>query len=541
MNRWSRLDADRRVFLTGYALLLPLFLVPLWLTPVLPFLDAPFHLAIADMLGKGAGSASPYAGLYEPRFWPPPPALPWLALALLGKIVGSMAALRLLVALYVAALPLAVGALARRLGGAAMPALLAFPLAYNMALHHGFLGYAFSLPILFATLAAAAGYLGSHRRSARAHVREAVIVAALGCGLFTCHLETYAIGVVMTVAMAATARVPMRQRARSLAALLPSVALATAWTAGTPYLRGAAGGRSLAGVFTAMMGVRRAELGARSVLADLSSRFEGLPHHLLRGFRDGADRFASLAIIFLVVAIAVSLWRPTLRAPPGHALARCRLVLPAIALTGYLALPHHLDEYEAMSVAPRLAPLLVLACIAALPLSREPLFGSPARVVRGLSFAVTALGCAYAGVLGREYRAFARETADFESVVRQVPAGGRVVGLVFDGESRVMNVDSVLRGLPSLYVALRPDPRSMVALRYCGMRHVPCAPLPRASAVPAPDPWAPETFQARAGLDFFDYVLVRRGPTEERLFGGEPVDVLARSGTWAAYARRVPR
>src|SRR5688572_21502627 len=103
-RRIGRLDADGRAFLGGYGILLPLFLAPLWVTPVLPFLDAPFHLAMADMLAKGSDAASPYAGFYAPRYWPPPPALPWMALALLGKIVPATTALRLLVAAYIAAL-----------------------------------------------------------------------------------------------------------------------------------------------------------------------------------------------------------------------------------------------------------------------------------------------------------------------------------------------------------------------------------------------------------------------------------------------------
>ncbi len=537
--RLRRLDGDSRAFVVGYAILLPLFLVPLWLTPVLPFLDAPFHLAMADMLAKGSGSASPYAGFYAPRFWPPPPALPWVALALLGKVVGATAALRLLVAAYVAALPLAVAALARRLGGAARPALLAFPLTYNMALHYGFLGYAFSLPLLFAMLACVAGYLAPALTPApaRSPLRGAAVLAASGCVLFACHLETYGIGVVAMVAMVATARGAATRRALALIALLPSLALAAAWNAGTPYLRGVTTGRSLANALVAIVAIRRSEIGERSVLADLWSRLEGLPHHLLRGFHDGADRIASLALLFLIGAFALSLARPELRAPQGHALARCRVVLPAVALAGYLMLPHHFDEYEAMSVAPRLAPLVALAIIAAIPVSAEALVGTPARVARVLGYAALGLGLAYGGVLGREYRAFAREVQDFESVVLRIPAGGRVVGLVYDGESRVMNVESVLRALPSLYVALRPDPQSMVALRYCGMRHFPCRPGPRAAEVPASDPWTPERFDVRLGLAFFDFILVRSGPPKDVLFGAEPVDVLARSGTWTAYAR----
>jgi hypothetical protein len=138
-------------------------------------------------------------------------------------------------------------------------------------------------------------------------------------------------------------------------------------------------------------------------------------------------------------------------------------------------------------------------------------------------------------VLVREYRAFALEVADFRSVVARVPAGGRVVGLVFDAESNVMNVESILCGLPSLYVALRPAPSNMVALRYCGMRHFPCE--PHAPAPPAPDPWNPSAFDAPAGLAFFDYVLVR-GRAPDAVLPPERVVEIARSGVWIAYRPR---
>lgn len=519
IRRLLESDVDARWFLVGWLVLLPAFLAPLFATPILPSLDGPFHLAIADMLAK-SGDASPYAAFYQPRVWPVPPALPWAVLALLGKVVSGTTAMRVLVGLYVATLPLGVASFARSSGGAASPALLAFPLAYNLALHYGFLGYVLSLPALFGMLACTAALLRSGK------IETAVLLAFCALVLFGLHLETYAIGLVAAIAMIALSRTSSRLIAAI--AFAPSIVLLVSWHAGTPWLRGPAH-RTLGDAWSALVATRRAEIGDRSIVSDLASRIAAIPTHLLRGFRDGADEIASYALLAIVLVLVASLISPRLRAEKNHPLARARPCLLAIAFAGYLVLPHHFDAYEAMSVAPRLAPLVLCAAIASIPLRITNAIAS--KVLYG---ATLALGLAYSAVLVREYRAFAVETADFQSVVMQVPAGGRVVGLVFDGESSVMEIDSIVRGLPSAYVALRPAPSSMVALRYCGMRHFPC--VPRA-AVPAPDPWAPEAFDVTNGFPFFDYVLARG--TWPASLPHEGLVEIARSGSWVAY--RTPR
>lgn len=530
----ARLDGDARTFLGAYALLLPFALAPLAMTSVLPSIDGPFHLAMADLLARAGDAASPYAGLYEPRLWPPPPALPWLALALLGKLFGLASALRVLVALYVAALPLSIAWLARRLGGAATPALLGLPLAYNLGLHHGFLGYVFSLPVLFVTLGWLAALLEERERPAR----PALWLAVWGVVLYGCHLETFAIGGAAAVAMTLAARSSRRARALALSAWLPAAGLAALWSASTPYLRGAPN-RTAWDALSALVATRRAEVAARGFGLEAWDRVRGLHVHLLRGFRDGSDRAASLALLALLAAFALAATRADLRAPSGRPLSRARYAPPLVALAGYLLLPHHFDSYEAMSVAPRVAPLFVAAAIAALPLSPAAFAAEGARLAavarlapRALTLGAAALALVYGRVLVGEYRAFGREVADFEVVMARLPRGGRLVGLVFDGDSRVVDVDAVMRGLPSLYVARRGG---MVALRYCGMRHFPCRPLARAAEIPAPDPWAPERFDPRRGLAFFDYVLVRGDVAREVVFKGVPVHEIARSGAWVAY------
>jgi hypothetical protein len=144
---------------------------------------------------------------------------------------------------------------------------------------------------------------------------------------------------------------------------------------------------------------------------------------------------------------------------------------------------------------------------------------------------------AFAGVVVRNYQAYAREIADFQKVLAHVPEGKRVVGLVFDAESKVMDVDSIFRGVPSLYVALNPAPSSMVALRYCGMRHFPCSPVSAIDAVPAPDPWVPGRFDAKAGFAFFDYILAR-GRAPKEILPRKRIRKIAAQGAWTAFETR---
>lgn len=530
-RRWSIADCDARAFVMGYALLLPAFLMPLFVTPVLPSLDGPFHLAMADMLGKASNDASPYADFYSPRLWPVPPALPWATLALLGQILSLPSALKLLVGVYIAALPLAVAAFTRCLGGAAVPALLAFPLTYNIGLHYGFLGYTFSLPILFVMLGHAARLLDQKSRP----LCSTALLAASSSLLYGFHLETYGIGLIAALALLATARSSPLRRSLTVASLLPSVVLFAAWHVSTPYLRGPAQ-RTLADAFSALVATRKAEV-AGSWTSEVLGRLAAIPTHLLRGFRDGSDQIASVAVLLVVLAYAILALKPMFRTAPNHPLRWARPTLFVIALVAYIALPHHFDAYEAMSVAPRLAPLVVAAALAALPLRALSSRAAPSRVLRVLYAAVLIVGLTFAAVLVREYRAFARETADFHKVLARVPKGGRVVGLVFDAESKVMNVDSIFRGLPSLYVALMPAPSSMVALRYCGMRHFPCLPTARAASVPAPNPWTPDQFEVPAALAFFDYVLVR-GRVPKALLPTRHVIKIAKRGAWSAYRSR---
>src|SRR5262249_22985770 len=127
--------------------LLPLYLLPLFLTRFLPGLDLPFHLAIADSLGKSQTA-------YESHLQLSPYVLHYLALRLLSYAMPILLAHKLVVAAYIAALPWSLARLLDACGRSRVPALLAFPLAYNMPLHYGFFSFSLSVPLLLLLLAA---------------------------------------------------------------------------------------------------------------------------------------------------------------------------------------------------------------------------------------------------------------------------------------------------------------------------------------------------------------------------------------------------
>jgi hypothetical protein len=289
--------------------------------------------------------------------------------------------------------------------------------------------------------------------------------------------------------------------------------------------------------------VRRAELHGASLLSDLKGRLTVFPNHLLKGFSDGVDvKAAKLFLVLLGVYFLFGLFVQLLPVTRTQERTRAPSLLALLciifgALVAYLSLPHHLREFELMTFYPRfavlLAPLLLLLIPPALKrLHRWPLI---------LLWSINLLFCGWYGtVLVQRYRQFNMETADFENVLMATPPGGKAVGLVYQRNSKVMNVESVLIGLPSYYPIERPSSADMVPILYCGMRHMPCRLLPHSAHPPELNPWAPQQLNVAKALPYFDYFVVRSGPPPAVLFGpsGSHLEVLAHSGTWTVYRKR---
>jgi len=530
------LDADAKVFGMCFLALLPLYLAPLFVTEILPGLDLPFHLAIADMLGKRGSAASPYAGFYDGSLRVAPYAAHYIMLVALGKVMNLLAAHKLIVALYVAAMPLATASLLAACGRSRIPALLAFPLAYNLTLHYGFISFALSLPVLMLLLAQEVKHLHSQPGQVR---RSWLLAAAAALFLFLCHLQNFLFGVAAVLAFVLLVAVPWRRRLLGASTLLPALAaLAYRHFAGSTSH---AAKPTPAYTWALVKRHRLGDLGGRTFLRDFWERISVIPVHVMRGFVDKVDVEACNRLLLVIVAYFVAglvawvVWRKAKPARPQPRVWPAILLVFVGAVAAYLLLPHHLNELTLTTFFPRFAVLIPLVGIALVPAGLGRVRGWLRLLVPLPAVIICAL---YGYQLITHYRAFGKETADFVEVLHKTPPGGKAVGMVFDRASRVMRVESIFLGLPYLYVARRSAAGNMTPLPYCGLHDIPCDPKPEGAALP--NPWRPMDVAVGKTPPIFDYFFVRSPPPNVNPFGPylASVEVLARSGTWTVYRKK---
>lgn len=542
LRRWlaEGLDADATIFALCFLILLPFYWAPLFVTTILPGLDLPFHLALADMLSKAGSPDSPYAPYYDGGVRVAPYAAHYILLIALGKVMNLLLAHKVIVAAYVAGLPLATASLLSGCGRSRIPALLAFPLAYNLTLHYGFISFALSLPVLMLLLGQMVKHLLSHGR--RRVFWTWLWTAASAVTLFLCHLQNFLYGVGAALVFAIFAPVTWRRRLVAASTVLPALAAQTYWHfVGTPSAPGSSLKTSLDHAWAVVKRRRLNDLGRKTWLDDFWERIEVIPAHAMRAFDDQVNVTACKEVLILIGAYLVAgvlAWmilpkrrdgRPWMRAAPGISVAFLG------ALTAYLVLPHHLSELELMTFFPRFAVLVVLMGIVLIPAGLSRVRG----VFRWLLPIPALVICIlYGRELISHYRDFGKETADFVTVMNKTPAGGKAVGAIYNRHSRTMRIESVLVGLVDFYVAMRPAPESMAPLAYCGMRHMPCTRKPAGTELP--DPWNPHNIFPLKTVPAFDYFFVRSPPRGADPFGPYrgSMELLAQSGTWSVYHKR---
>lgn len=536
---WRATDADLRVFLLGYLALLPFFLAPVVFTKYLPGLDLPFHLSTADLLSKGVGEGSPYAGYYTIKNLWAPYSAHYIALVVIGKLVGGVAlAHNVVMVLYVASLPLTMAAFLGACGRSRIPALLAFPLAYNLCLHYGFVSFCLSMPAMLALFAALCHHLAQPRFSWGSWAA----CAASGVLLFLSHLQNLLFGLCGAAVILVFCRASLKRRGAALGSLGPTVASLLYWHFGTTFAGDAVGEKkTLAFAWQALKTARIADMagGKRPLGEDLWDRLTFIPAAALKGFADMSDVAGAKALLYVLAAylfigtLGLILPRGSTEAPPPRYRVATWIIAGG-ALFAYLALPHHLWAFELMTFFPRFAVLLLLLLIPLVPsgMRRLPWPGSLLAVAPGVL-----LGVLYGQLVLTKYRAYREEIKDFVTVLGRIPRDGKLMGIVFDRSSKVMRIESAMVGLPAYYVATRPDPRTMVPVHYCGMRHMPCE---KANQVHWHGPWMGDAFDWNSMFNLFDYYMVRHRAPTLALFApvAERLEPLAQAGEWAVFRKR---
>ncbi len=402
--RWPRLSVEEAACLG--VVLVQLALV--WAFPRFPSQDRATHVASAIAFRDLHEPGSRYGEVFERRIEPIPNWTSHLALALLTRAVEPASAEKLLVTLALLAWPLAVGLFARRpREDAALVAATAAAFSFNRALWLGFDN--FVLGVAMALLAA--GHI--ERRRERERWRDVAVVAILFLALYFTHLGAWALGAVVTLALALTSSDRIRRLTLRLVGLGPSLVLATLFLARS----GLFGSRELQRAARGLLGstATPAVPGGGGVLTTLA----------LEWFRFQAGPWA---IVLTVAALSVlaGLVASTLAAPrralPEPGLRWTLLALAGAAALGLAFGPADLGARGGFFTT-RLAlvmPGLVLAG-ACLPAS------GPLR--RGLLVAVLALGAFNLAAVGSRLDRANRDLSEFTAAL-DVVGRGRTLHLV---------------------------------------------------------------------------------------------------------------
>lgn len=540
------MSPDGQVFMVGYLLLLPLYLLPLWLTPILPGLDLPFHLSLAELLQRNAQEA-PHTGVYEIRPRLSPYLLYYLLQMALAPALGVLLAHKLIMSLCIAALPLSGARLLSCCGRSCVPALLTFPLGYSMSFFYGFVSFCLSLPLLLLVLAQVADNLDeSHDLDDNERILPALerdgLLLALTVLLFLCHLETFLFGVLAGLTLVVASDAPLVYRVRTALAFVPTLAALCWWRLVT--LHDGPPGPALRQAVALLVRHRIADLGAppswEAVARDVLARLDAFPQHLMLGLSGGVHQVAAASLGAALLAFILLGTLGVLRRGGHHEPARLvgggRAAM-ALAVMLYMALPHHLGELGITTVYPRFAVVIALLAPLMVPvwLKRLP------RPVLALSALPALAACAWYGVeLCRGFVRFGEEVADFRAVLDRAPPGQRAVGLVYDRQSRVLGIGSALVGLPHYYPLLRGGPKSLMAHPYCTLPYMPCRVKDAQQLPPDPGPFSPQKLDAARAVAYFDLFITRSPPSAAQIFGqhAAAVEHLEAAGSWVLYQRK---
>jgi hypothetical protein len=511
-----------------YAAALVLGVLPLWVAPHLPMVDLPQHLHLISVLHRLDDPTTLYPELFAARRELTPYLGYYYAVSLLHWLLPLELANRLFLSAYVAGLALALGFLLRSLGRPVWPSLLALPLAYGDSFGWGFVNYLASLPLallccgLFVRALADEG-----RRRAWAAGVGVCLVAVL---LF--HVQAFAFLGLGLPWLLLTTRVPedasarglaarLRPRLPALAGVVPGVALFFLWV----VLRLGEPAEVEAGAPWKAWGpmLSPQNLATKSFAQNRAELFQVLANLL----RDGSDQWPLYAV-GAVAACAVVLG--VVRAAPRTEGPVERWRMPGLALLAlalFFLLPFDIRGYI-YYLNTRYAHLAAVLLVGSVPVL-EPAWQ------RLLLRAGAACALLLAVLLGRGFRAFSAEAAEWDVLVQATAPRPRVMGLIFDSGSRVVRHPVFLHSAAALARARGGGTNFSFA-------STPHSPLRYRHAPPPtfPSEWRPHELDYAVQGPAYDHFLVR-GVDPSRVFGArlqQELAVAAQSGqSWLVRRR----
>jgi hypothetical protein len=382
--------------------------LPLWLARFPVAQDLPAHIETAAQIRALVAGDPTISAKYVLHGLPWPNALPTLLLAALTDVVDGLVAARVLIAVGVAAWPVALALLLRRLGRPALLAVLAVPTAFDLSFAYGFIHFVVGKPLWVLTLVATIDVVRSTpapRSSGAVAWRDAWLpmvraglpaagLAALFVALFCTHLLLFATAVPLSAALIVAVRAGWSGRLVAAAGVVAGALPAVWWwlVAQPPPTPG--GGYAFRAPFQAVQQL----------------------------WSNGGDLHPGASDVVPWVLCACGLAWACLDATPGTATRRqTGVVVLLFAGVGAFALLGPVRTPHVSVVAERFTSLTVALAVG---LSARVPSARARRVVVAVAFVAVA---SLVVDVTRHWRAFAAEDmGDFDGLLARVPPGSRV-------------------------------------------------------------------------------------------------------------------
>jgi hypothetical protein len=499
--------------------------VPLWVSPLLPMMDLPQHLATVRILHS---MDDPWYAVakYHVADFSRTQYLSWyLAVDALTHAMPLETANRVVLSLYAVGLPLSLLTLLRAHGRDPALALLAVPLVYNVFLFMGFANYVTALPLMLWGLA------WLQRCLDRPTWLRVVGLALVTLLLFYSHAQAFVLYLLLAAVtvLAGSRGLHPRHWWRSALHLLPAVLAMAVWASRSLILAGEAAWRQGHG--------GRNVTSTQVHFEPWDERLQHLSEWWLDAYRDDSD--GRLAVAWLAVLVAVVLCaqgRAVLPAEWGDPRRRwLRLKLPALlAVATFLAYLASPVSYKWIwPISYRLVPVVSLLVLVAVGYQRLAGGVWGRRLV--LLVPATGLAVVAAHTHARKAEAFAQEAGPIRAVVARAEPGKKLISLVYGAGSEVLNHAPMLH-LGQYYVV---DRGGMASFSFANFPQSPVL-YPDVGGPPTFPPrfeWTPERFDWREHGSYFDYFLIRGGgqPLAGHL---HEVELVVQDGPYRLYRKK---
>lgn len=490
-------DVGGRAFTVAFWAAIAVLCCSLFLSRTLPLVDYPQHLALAGILRRMLDPSAPERQLFETNLLSYNSAFHVLVAAL-NVVMPIDAAGKVVVSLYIVLAACATLLLLRATGRPRTRAFLVVPILVGYSFAWGFINFGLGLAIQLIVLARV---LDPRPKTTRDDVIT-VVLAVLGAWT---HLLGTALGymlmLVAIVVRVQTTKEPFATRLgrafRSGLPLLPAIAYCA-----LVYYRQ----KQLAWQNFEYGAYEGNDVFAMVKIKEFASYATGLQASLLD---------AKILSVGLGLLLLGALFRDETDEPPPV----LRWLVVA-SLVSYLIIPHVF--WATNFVFERLTFIVVLSLVMWAPRAKP-------KYEEILKLMSVSIGLAAAGSFFTFMREVARETADFDAVVAEMPKGRRVTGLFWYPKIEATLQWSMLHS-PAYYVARNGGE---VAFSFTRTMSLPVH-YKRNTIPPDPPPnfeWNPSDYRANAAYaKYFDLVLMKTTHDD----GKDP-----RASVWGHHASEV--